>query len=145
MPVCPFARVPVDSSYACVPVDRPCPCARVRVCPEGREETYLYRASKLGFWLRRLVDLKEQEVVLKSSMDAEVAQILKDKNILVWEEMLRSVDDPDMGVVEELRGGTDLVGAVGKTGLWPTKFQPALVTLDELYDIAKRDRAGLQQ
>ena len=78
-------------------------------------------------------------------MDAEVAQILKDKNILVWEEMLRSVDYPDMGVVEELRGGTGLVGAVGKTGLWSTKFQPALVALDELHDIAKRDRAGLQQ
>ena len=104
-----------------------------------------YRASKLGFWLTCLVDLKEQEEGLKSSMDAEVAQILKDKNILVWEEMLRSVDYPDMGVVEELRGGTDLVGTVGKTGLWPTKFQPALVALDELRDIAKRDRAGLQQ
>ena len=37
--MCPFARVPVDSSCARVPVDRP--RARVPVCPEGREETYL--------------------------------------------------------------------------------------------------------
>ena len=99
----------------------------------------------MGFWLWRLVDLKESESELKSSMDIEVAQILKEKNLLLWEEMLRAVDYPDMGVIDELRGGTDLVGVVERTGLWPTKFQPALVTVDELHDIAVRERAGLQQ
>ena len=27
-----------------------------------------------------------------------------------------------MGVIDELRGATDLVGAVERTGLWPTFF-----------------------
>ena len=99
----------------------------------------------MGFWLRRLVDFKEDESASKSSMDSEVAQIVKAKNLLLWEEMLRAVDYPDLGVIEELRDGEDLVGAVEKTGLWPTKFQPALVTLDELHEIAVRERAGLQQ
>ena len=109
------------------------------------QEHLQYRASKLGFWLRRLVALKEPERALKSSMDSEVSQILKDKNLLLWEEMLRAVDYPDMGVVRELRDGTDLVGPVERTGLWPSKFQPALVTVTELHDIAVRERAGLQQ
>ena len=104
-----------------------------------------YRACTLGFWLRRLVEIKDDERKLKASMDSEVAQILKDKNLLLWEEMLKSVDYPDMGVVDELRNGTDLVTNVEKTGLCPTKFQPALVTLDELHDIAARERAGLRQ
>ena len=109
------------------------------------QERLQYRAPKLGFWLRRLVALKEPERALKSSMDSEVSQILKDKNLLLWEEMLRAVDYPDMGVVRELRDGTDLVGPVERTGLWPSKFQPALVTVTELHDIAVRERAGLQQ
>jgi hypothetical protein len=102
-----------------------------------------YRASKLGFWLRRLVELKDDERKLKASMDSEVAQILKDKNLLLWEEMLKSksVDCPDMGVVDEMRNGTDLAGTVEKTGLWPKKIQLAL----ELHDIAARERAGLRQ
>ena len=104
-----------------------------------------YRACTLGFWLRRLVELKDDERKLKASMDSEVAQILKDKNLLLSEEMLKSVDYPDMAVVDELRNGTDLVSNVEKTGLWPTKFQPALVTLDELHDIAAQERAGLRQ
>ena len=99
----------------------------------------------MGFWLRRLVELKGDERKLKASMDCEVAQILRDKSLLLWEEMRKSVNCPDMGVVDELRSGTDLVGTLEKTGLWPTKFQPALVTLDKLHDIAVRERAGLQQ
>ena len=59
--------------------------------------------------------------------------------------MLRAVDYPDMGVIDEMRCGAELVGSVEKTGLWPTKFQPAMVTLDELHTIACRERSGLRQ
>ena len=48
-------------------------------------------------------------------------------------------------VILPLQSSTDLVSNVEKTGLWPTKFQPALVTLDELHDIAAQERAGLRQ
>ena len=109
------------------------------------QERLKYRAEKLGFWLKRLVALKQQECELKASMDGEVAQILRDKNILLWQEMLASVEYPDMDVVEEMKSGTDLVGPAPRTGLWPQKFQPSLVTLEELSDLAVRDRAGLQQ
>ena len=78
-------------------------------------------------------------------MDYDVAQILRDKNILLWQEMLASVEYPDMDVIEEMKSGTDLVGPAPRTGLWPQKFQPSLVTLEELGDLAVRDRAGLQQ
>ena len=109
------------------------------------QERLKYRAEKLGFWLKRVVALKQQECELKASMDGEVAQILRDKNILLWQEMLASVEYPDMDVVEEMKSGTDLVGPAPRTGLWPQKFQPSLVTLEELCDLAVRDRAGLQQ
>ena len=104
-----------------------------------------YRASRLGVWLRRMAELKGEETKMKGTMDSDVALVLKHKNILLWEEMLTSLDYPDMGVVNELREGTDLVGRIAKTGLWPPKFQPACVTLDELKDIACRERDGLNQ
>ena len=50
-----------------------------------------------------------------------------------------------MSVVSELRDGTDLVGCTPKTGLWPSKFQPASITLDELHDIARKERSCLSQ
>ena len=92
-----------------------------------------------------MIELKDEEAKVKSSMDSDVALVLKQKNILLWEEMLASINYPDLEVVDEPRDGTDLVGRVCKTGLWPAKFQPAYVTLDELLDIACKERDGLKQ
>jgi hypothetical protein len=112
---------------------------------KGLHERVEYRASRLGFWLRRLHALKADEAKLKASLDKDVAIVIKQKNILLWEEMLKSIDYPDMSVVSELRDGTDLVGCTPKTGLWPSKFQPASITLDELHDIACKERSCLSQ
>ena len=104
-----------------------------------------YRASKLGFWLKRMAELKEQEKQLKASMDGDVASVLERKNILLWEAMLNAVEYPDMGVVKEFTRGTDLVGEVEKTGLWPAKFQPAVIGVDELCSIAAMERGALSE
>lgn len=77
-----------------------------------------YRAKCLGHWLRRLVDLKADEKRLKEPMDAEVVMVVRQKKLLLWEEMLRAVDYPDMGVVDEMKNGTELVGCIAKTGIW---------------------------
>lgn len=51
-----------------------------------------YRVSKLGFWLRRLVNLKEDERALKDGMDDDAAFILKEKNILLWKKCRSRLD-----------------------------------------------------
>ena len=104
-----------------------------------------YRASRLGFWLRKMVELKADEQKLKAAMDPDVALILKSKNILLWEEMLAMTGYKDMGVVQEFKEGTDLVGCTPKTGLWPSKFQPATITVAELHDVACKERDGLHE
>ena len=58
---------------------------------------------------------------------------------------MKFVDYPDLSVISEFRDGTDLVGCAPKAGLWPSKFQPASITLDELHDIACKERGGLRQ
>jgi hypothetical protein len=65
-----------------------------------------HRAQRLGYWLRRLVELKADEDRLKQSMDEEVVKIMRKNNLLLWEEMLRAVENPDMGVVDEMKNGT---------------------------------------
>jgi hypothetical protein len=61
------------------------------------------------------------------------------------EKMLKSAGYTDMGVIDELRNGTALVGCVERTEFWPTKFQPASVTLEKSHDMASKERGGLHQ
>ena len=107
------------------------------------QERMAHRAAKMGFWLKRLVQLKDDEKRLKTQMDGEVVKVIGQKNILLWEEMLKATKYIDMDVVREFREGSDLVGCVERTGLWPTKFQPAVISVDELHEVAKLDRAGI--
>ena len=57
--------------------------------------------------------------------------------------MLKSVDYPDQQVTDEFVEGTDLVGRVERTGLWPARFQPASISVDELCNIATMERNGI--
>ncbi len=45
-----------------------------------------------------------------------------------------------MGVVKEFTEGSHLVGACDVTGLWPKKFAPATMTIDELHCTAAKER-----
>ena len=44
---------------------------------------------------------------------------------------------------DEFVEGTDLVGCVERTGLWPARFQPASISVDELCNIATMERNGI--
>ena len=45
-------------------------------------------------------------------METDVAEAVKGKRILVFEEFLQSTEFPDLGVVDKLRKGAELVGVV---------------------------------
>jgi len=109
------------------------------------QQRMAYRANKLGFWLKRLLELKNQENTLKQSLDPEVAQVLQTKNILLWKDMLKSNHYSDMEVVSEFMSGSMLVGCVERTGLWPAKFQPAAIGVEELHQVAITERTLFQQ
>lgn len=102
-----------------------------------------YRVSKLGYWLKLLVKLKPEESTLKKAMSPDAALILQNKNILLWKSMLQSLGYADMGVVDKFISGSDLVGYMDQTGFWPLRFQPAVITENELHDIAERERPAI--
>ena len=98
------------------------------------------RAKFISMWTQRAIQLDCQEKALKESMDASLACAVRDKRILVFEEMLRATHFPDLGVVEELRAGSDLTGNIQPTGMLPGKFEPALISEEELCANAARVR-----
>ena len=91
-------------------------------------------------WARRALELEEDEKKLKCSMDALVARAVKQKRILLFEEMLQSSGIPDMGVADELKCGSDLTGQIPYPGMLPGKFEPALITEKKLSMNAARVR-----
>ena len=90
------------------------------------------RAEFFLRWNQRAKDLKMDEEALRSNMDPDVEKAVRGKKILVFEEMLKHYDYPDIGVVSELRDGSPLTGDVPETSMLPFKFTPALLTSDAL-------------
>lgn len=57
------------------------------------------RLKFVAKWTSGAKALMVEEQQLKSLMDPIVAKVVKDKKILLFEEMLREVDFPDMGLL----------------------------------------------
>ena len=106
-------------------------------------ERIAHRANMFKFWLKRSLQLKAEETALAAKLEPGVAEVLKGKRILLWKEMLQSINYVDMGVVDEFCEGSRLTGQMERTGLWPSKVTPATVTEQELHVQAKMQRAAL--
>ena len=100
------------------------------------------RAEFFMKWTKRAVQLDCEERMLKQSMHGDVADAVKGKRILLFEEMLRATAFPDLGVVDELRHGSDLTGDIPLTNMLPGKFEPALISETELCANAARIRTA---
>ena len=98
------------------------------------------RAEFFAKWTKRAIQLDMDEKALKNGMHSDVAHAVRNKRILLFEEMLRATNFPDMGVVDELRLGSDLTGEVPLTNMLPGKFEPALISEQELQRSAERVR-----
>ena len=107
-----------------------------------RDEAEIARVRAVFFaeWTKRAMQLEKDEKKLKEEMNCNVANAVKGKRILLFEEMLKATKFPDLGVVDELRRGSDLTGNVPATGMLPGKFEPALISEEELCASAARIR-----
>ena len=83
-------------------------------------------------WNSRAKQLQDEEASLRSTMDSVVSELTKSKRICLFEEMLTSAGYPDMGVMDELKRGVDLLGDVPETDMLPRKFSPAVLTEEGL-------------
>ena len=127
---------------ACLPMRLKLLSQKFRVVP--LLERCRHRIHKTKFWMDRMAVLKSQEKILKASMRKDVRLVLADKNILLWKEMLQSINYEDTGVAEEFTSGTALVGSAPITGLWPAKFTPATLSISELHKAIPMDPAMVE-
>ena len=83
--------------------------------------------------LRKLADeLVPREVELKGSMDPQLQERLKSKNIVLFGEILRKLEYDDMSVVDLLVKGLPLVGMQEAPKGYRPLVVPATTTQDEL-------------
>ena len=99
-----------------------------------------HRTEMMKSWRLMARDLESEEQHLKASMPPHLNRILQSKRIKLWERLLREANYQDMGVVNEVVCGTPLVGETETTGLWPSKFVPAMVTEEQLQEISAREK-----
>jgi len=87
-----------------------------------------HRLDFFKFWNGRAKQLEVEELEMRKSMDNVVAAAVQTKKLALFKEMLEFYQYPDMGVLDELVEGAELIGEVPRTGMLPLKFSPALLT-----------------
>jgi len=89
-----------------------------------------HRLDFFKFWNGRAKQLEAEELKIRKPMDSVVAAAVQTKRLAFFKEMLQFYQYPDMGVLDELVEGAELVGEVPRTGMLPLKFPlPCLLKL----------------
>ena len=98
------------------------------------------RSKWFARWMRRALELAEAEGELKKGLSDHVRRILAPKRTILWREILEELQYPDMGVVDELLGGTSLVGKVQDCGIFEKKFKHADMTVEQLEALSQGEK-----
>ena len=99
-----------------------------------------FRAKQIKHWVARCKELSHDESKLHDELPQHAKRLMQHKRFLLWKEMLQASSYSDPGVVEEMQQGIMLTGETFRTTLWPEKFTPAVISVEELADISRRDR-----
>ena len=101
----------------------------VEVSPQAIAES---RAMVIRKWTQRALELQNEEIALRKTMDPVVDKATRGKRLVLFKEMLIESNYADPGAVDELIHGADLTGLVPETNVLPGKFCPALLTDEAL-------------
>ena len=100
------------------------------------------RLKFVARWTSRAKELVKEEIVFKAKMDPLVAKVVANKKLLLFQEILKEIEFPDLDVVDEMVCGADLTGDVPLTGLLPPKFVPPMLDESSLSHQSKLLRQG---
>ena len=112
-------------------------CANFSECPSTLVRA---RAAWFAKWTSRAKALAKEEAQLKANMPDHMAKILQPKRLLLWKEILVELGYSDLGVIDELATGTELVGEVPPCGVFEKVFKAAEITVDSLATSSKSSR-----
>ena len=66
--------------------------------------------------------------------------MLKDKKLCLLERLLNDAGHEDTGLVEDIKKGFDLTGALSRSGVLNEKFRPASMTCEDLRKVSNLSR-----
>jgi hypothetical protein len=76
------------------------------------------RDANMAWYGQRATQLEAKERALHASLNRNVGQVVKDKRILLFKEMLLDIGYDDMDVVNLIQGGVKVVGRLKEVGIW---------------------------
>ena len=79
-----------------------------------------------------LAQTKQQEEALHAALPVCLGKVLKDKNLLVWQNLLQKYGYDDMAVVDFMLKGVPLVGCHDTPACYPELLKPASLTQEDL-------------
>ena len=88
-------------------------------------------------------ELAAKEKELKASLSARIAEVLKDKRHCLLEALIAEAGHEDLGLVDDIKKGFDLTGALPRSGVFTQKFGPASMTCDDLRKVSDLSRSVL--
>ena len=103
------------------------------------------RTEMMRRCLRELVDCMEEEKSFKEDMSPHRSRILSSKRLILFKRMLCQAGHDDVGLVDDIKNGFDLVGDIPKSGVYKKRVRPSSITVNELRRAAKRTRQAIIQ
>ena len=105
----------------------------------------IHRCKWFGKYLPMAAALKEEEAAILQDMPGPMRSIMSAKRIALLERILQDEEYPDVGLVQDLKRGFDLVGELPTAGgMLPAKLVPATMAVGELAPNAGRARAAMR-
>ena len=145
---------PLEFMHQAKKVTHPCdpavilpPCLKAaiaKVLTSSPEEFAKSRLEAVATIRQMAGDLAKAEADLKKSLDPTVAKILKDKNFCLWKALLTASDYDDVGIVDSVASGINLVGSHGKVEAMDEDLRPAEITPEDLLSSAPLRRKLLK-
>ena len=81
------------------------------------------RTEEVKRWIALSKELSTKERDLKSSISPRIAEVLKDKKLCLLERLLNEAGHEDVGLVDDIKKGFDLTGALPSSGVFNQTLQ----------------------
>ena len=76
--------------------------------------------------------LEKRDAELKATASLDRLAILKPKKIALMQAMLEEEKYPDKDIAADILRGFDLVGGIPNSKVFPKKFSPAVISIQDL-------------
>ena len=100
----------------------------------GRFKT---RAAFLKKWLKRSLELKDEEQALHRKLPLHLQRILEGKRLLLWREILVDLQYPDVAVIDDMCSGFKLTGWAPSTGVFRPNVRRPSLGIQQLINMSK--------